>query len=66
MISSSGSLNGSQSSLLSGSEVSLAETAGPGDLEAGPGDGDPGAGPAAGLCVPGLPPRLAPPPPEAF
>ena len=33
VISSSGSLNGSQSSLLSGSEVSLAETAGPGDLE---------------------------------
>ena len=44
----------------------LAGPAGPGDLEAGPGDGDPGAGPAAGLCVPGLPPRLAPPPPEAF
>ena len=33
VISSGGSLNGSQSSLLSGSEVSLAETAGPGDLE---------------------------------
>ena len=44
----------------------LAGPAGPGDLEAGPGDGDPGAGPAAGLCVPGLPPRLAPPPPEDF